>query len=419
MVPLAADDPLILDLAVALGLGLLVGLEREWSAEEEVAGVRTFALVTLFGVLCAWLSGVYGGWVLATGLATVTALLVVGNLGRYRRGDFDPGMTTEVAALVMFAAGAILPLGFRMQAVVLAGGVAVLLHFKSQIHGWIEDLEPGAMRAVIRLCLIGLVIAPLLPDRPMGPYGVLNPFRIWLMVVLIEGITLAAWIAARMVGSRAGVLAEGALGGLISSTATTVGSARRARADRSLAPAAALIVTMASAVVFARVAIEVLVVAPGLAKTILPPVLVVGLALGIAAAVAARRGWSGELQHEQEEEPSSTLGTALGFGLLYAAVLVGVAVARQYLGDTGLYAVAALSGLTDMDAITLSTARMSVAGEIPAEQVWRLILVGAISNIAFKAGLAGVIGGRVLLARVAPLLGVGIGAGVLVLALWP
>ncbi len=411
-------DPIIVDLGLGLGLGLLIGFEREWSADDEVAGVRTFALVALLGVIAGQLALTAGAWILAVGLAAVTTLLVIGNLGRYRKGDIDTGMTTEMAALVVYGLAAFIPFGFRVQAVAAAGSVAALLHLKQTLHGWIRGLDAGGVRAVVRLGLLALVIAPLLPDRPMGPFGVLNPFKIWLMVVLIEAITLTGWIVARAVGPRAGVLAAGALGGLISSTATTVSASRSARHQPRVVAASALIVAMASAVVYARVSLEVVIVAPGIARTVLPPLLLAGLALVVAAALAARRGWKGDLQDQGLEAPS-TLGAAISFGLLYAAVLVAVAYARNHLGSAGLYAVAALSGLTDMDAITLSTARMSVAGQIPPTEVWRLILVGSLANLSFKAGIAAVVGGREVFVAVARLLAVGMAASVMLLLLWP
>ncbi len=240
------DLTLIPDLAIALGLGLLVGIERQRHAGS-VAGIRTFAMITLLGALAAALGTVAGNVVVAVGLGAVAALLITGNLLMLRSDTQDPGMTTEVAALVMFAVGAMTVAGYRIQAFVVAGSVALLLHWKRPLHGLVRALGEADFHAVMRLVLIGLVILPMLPDRAWGPYDVLNPFRIWMMVVLIVGISLAAWVAMRLFGARAGTIAAGALGGLISSTAATVGYARRARAGAGTGPIA-LMIMLASTV---------------------------------------------------------------------------------------------------------------------------------------------------------------------------
>lgn len=174
---------------LALGLGLLIGLQRE-RASSALAGFRTFPLVTMLGTLCALLAGSYGWAVLAAGMLSVVALVVVSNVLKLRSGEIDPGMTTEVAILVGFCLGAYLVNGPAAVAVVLGGTVTLLLHLKPQLHGIAKRIGEPDFRAIMLFVAIALVILPILPDAHFGPYGVLNPRRIWWMVVLITGISL-------------------------------------------------------------------------------------------------------------------------------------------------------------------------------------------------------------------------------------
>jgi uncharacterized membrane protein (DUF4010 family) len=403
-------------LAVALGLGLLVGLQRE-ATEPHVAGIRTFALLTLLGALLGLLKEWTGAWVLAAGLLCVTTVLVGGAIVHARRGE-RPGLTTEVAALVMYAVGATVAWGHVTLGVLVGGVVAVLLQWKKPLHGFAGRMDEHELTAIFRLTLIGAVLLPVLPDRSYDPYGVINPFRIWLMVALICGITLVSYIAYRFLGRRAGTILGGLLGGLVSSTATTVSHARLSRASSDAARSSALVIAIASTVVFARIAFEVAVVAPQHLGSLLPP-------LGIVtAALAVGCGWlfaTSRLEgpSEMPERDPLQLKTALGFGLLYALVLLGVAVAKEHLGDPGLYTVSVLSGLTDVDAITLSTAQMLDAGRLDVGIGWRMILVGAMSNLVFKAGIVALLGSRRTLKLVTLVFAGGIAAGALVLLLWP
>lgn len=414
------EGTLFVPLLIALGLGMLVGLQRTW-ALHEMAGIRTFPLITVLGVLTAALGERYGGWTVAAGLLAVAALMVQGNVMKMSGNDDTPqvGMTTEMAALVMFGVGAALFAGFRAEAVMVAGALAVLLHFKETLHGMVRALSDDDLRAIIQFVLVALVVLPLLPDREYGPYGVLNPFQIWLMVVLIVGISIAAWAAYRLLGARKGTALTGFLGGLISSTATTVSYARRTRSQPPQSRVAAFVILMASATVFARVLFEIGVVARASLASMAPPLLVM-MAVILAAAVVQWRGGQGacDAQGLADEAPSE-LRAAIAFGLLYALVLLAVAAARQELGDAGLFTVAALSGLTDMDAITLSTAQLVNSGDLPAGTAWRAILVAGMSNLVFKGGTVVALGTRRLRKPVLLGFGAAIVVGGLLVWLWP
>lgn len=408
---------IVLDLLLALGLGLLVGLQREWS-KSGIAGIRTFPLITILGALSGVLAARVGGWTVAAALLAVTAMLVIGNLAGLRAGSTDPGLTTEAAVLVMFAVGVAVSQGLVGPAVVVTGGVAVLLQWKRELHSFVARIEEAELRAVSRLMLIGLVILPALPDRDMGPYGVLNPFEVWLMVVLIVSISLAAYVTYRLFGAHVGVLLTGLLGGLISSTATTMTYSQKARNEASHTGLAGAVIVLASASVFGRVLFEVAAVAPLVLTKVAPPLLGMTVVMAILA-------WAALLRSRRDPpppldlQPPSTLGSAIVFGLLYAVVLLAIAAARQHFSEGGLYAVAAVSGLADVDAITLSTSRLIDSATLPAETGWRIILVGALANLSFKAGIVLVVSGRQLFRWVLPYFGAALAAGLLLLAFWP
>ncbi len=405
------------NLLIALGLGLLVGLQREW-ATDEIAGIRTFPLIALFGVLSATLAERFGEWTLGASMLGLAAMLVLGNLAKLKKGKIDPGLTTEISALVMFAVGAALVIGYTATAIAVGGGVAVLLHWKRPLHDFVRRIGEQDFRAVIQFVLIALVILPVLPNRTFGPYEVLNPFKIWLMVVLIVGITLGAYVASKLLGGRLGTLLAGALGGLISSTATTVSQSRRAHESPAETNTATTVIMLASTIVFARVGFEVAIVAPELQATLGPPVVAMmgWMAVITLATFLVTRG---RIEEARLKEPPSELRTAIVFGLLYAVVLLGITAAKQSFGQSGLYVVAGLSGMTDMDAITLSTAQLVKSGRLDAETGWRLILVGAMANLVFKAGIVGALGNRRLFARVVGLFTLGFLGGVALLLFWP
>lgn len=405
-------------LGVALGLGLLVGFQRE-RTEESLAGFRTFPLITLMGALAAHLERwTENAWILPAGALGLVGLIVLGNLARWRRGDVAAGITTEVAALLMFLVGAVAAVGPMAAAVVMGGVVAVLLHFKRSMHALAQRLTDDEVRAVMRIVVIGLVILPVLPDRTYGPYDVLNPFRVWLMVVLIVGISVASYLLYKLTDARAGTLVGGLLGGLISSTATTASYARQAHGARAVAPSAAVVLMVASTVAFARIFVEIGLVAPGVLWQVLAPLGAMALFNVVLSALGVWR-WGRAAASAAAQEDPTQLRAALLFGVLYGAAVFSVAAATDYFGETGLYAVAGISGLTDIDAITLSLANLADAGRIETDTTWRAILLAALSNLVFKGALAFFLGGRALVARIAPLFGSSLVVGVAILLFWP
>lgn len=408
-----------IQLAVALLLGLVVGLQRE-RVSEPLAGLRTFPLITILGALAALLDGRLqaGGWIVAAGLLGVVLVVGADNLAAARRPTGPPrsGITTEVAALVMYFVGGLLILAPLSLGVVVGGAAAVLLEFKPELHGFVAKLQDRDVRAIMQLVLISCIVLPVLPNEQFGPFAAFNPFETWLMVVLVSSISFAGYALAKLIRGSTNLLVAGLLGGLISSTATTASCARRNEHPR----AAAVIVALASAVVYVRLLIELAAVAPSTLGQVGPPLAALWLTCAATSLLAWRQVRAAPTEPPVQKNPLE-LSTALLFAGIYALVHFALAAAQHFAGAGGLYAVAGLSGLTDLDAVTLSTARLMLRttnGIAPAEG-WRLIVVASISNLAFKGALAGLLGGREFARRVWLYFSVPILVSVALVLFWP
>ena len=405
-----------LQLGVALGLGLLVGMQRE-RTERSVAGVRTFPLITMFGAVSALLAQAFGGWVLAAGMVALAGLVVTGNFAKQKAGDLDPGTTTEFAAVLMFAVGALTMHDLGV-AVIVGGLVALLLYLKTEMHRIVGAFGEREVRAIMQFVLLTLVILPVLPNQVYGPYAVLNPFKLWLMVVLIVGLSLCGYVAFKLFGEKRGTLVAGLLGGLISSTATTVTFARHSQQGKDGVPLFATIILLASTVVYARVLALLGAVTAPLFTQVAPPLAAM---LGVMIVLSFITFFAGRQRTTTPVEPENPaeLKSALIFGGLYAVVLLLVAAANQHFGQAGIYVVAVISGLTDMDAITLSTSQLAAGQQLAASTAWRAVLLASMANMVFKLGVIAVIGTRGLLLRVGAAFAVALAAGGAILWWWP
>lgn len=404
-------------LFLSLGLGLIVGLQRE-SVDSKTAGIRTFPMVTMLGTLCGMLATTYSYWILAAGFIAIAAILVVSNLHRIKAGDRSPGMTTEIAVLFMYVTGIYLVEGENAFALVMTGIITVLLHFKATLHGWVNKIGQKDLLGIMQFILISMVILPILPNQTYDRYDSLNPKEIWWMVVLIVGIGLFGYFLYKIFGSRAGVLLGGILGGLISSTATTLSYAKRAVSAEGAAKLAAFVILTASMVSMVRVMVEISIVAPtAFREMIIPLALELGLMLVLVFLLYFRHRKDDNEMPEQGNP--AQLKSAITFAVIYAAIRFITAMVKEEFGPDALYAVSIISGLTDVDAITLSTSRMAENREIGTTLAWKLLLIAVMSNLVFKGILASVFGGRYLGRIIGFLFGILIIGGLAIIFLWP
>ncbi|MBU2640719.1 MAG: MgtC/SapB family protein [Gammaproteobacteria bacterium] len=377
---------------VALAIGLLMGLERERNPAAK-AGLRTFALTALLGVLTTHLATTLGEqWLIAVGLLLVGAMMIAAYL-RDPQPAGDPGTTTVAALMLCYSLGVLVWHNEIQLAVMLGIAATMLLYFKPELRGWSEHMTRRDLLSVLQFSVLSLIILPLVPNRNYGPYGALNPYQIWWMVVLIVGVGLAGYAALRLVGQKRGAVILGLLGGLVSSTATTLSFSRHARANHAMIPVAVIVIVLANLMVLVRLGVLTTVLAPGVLPQLLP-VLIGGLFVGgLGAAYGVYRLQpQGELPTLAMGNPTE-LRTALGFGLMYAAVLLASAWLSDWLGTRGLYAVALVSGLTDVDAITLSSLRLFNLDKLPVAAVVNVVIIATLANLLFKSALALFIGG--------------------------
>ena len=396
----------------SLAIGLLIGLERERRSSAK-AGLRTFALVALLGTLSGLLAEKTGsGWILSAGLLSVGAMIIAAYINRPDDAG-DSGTTSVVAILVCFCLGAAVWFGYGTLAVMLGIATTVLLYFKAELHGLSSQLTSKDLISILQFAVLTFVILPILPDRNYGPYEALNPYQAWLMVVLVSGVSLAGYAALRLAGPQHGAPMMGLLGGLVSSTATTVVFSRHAHAHVALARTAMVVIMIASLMVLLRLTVMAAVVAPDVIEP-LAKVFAGGLVLGLAVTAF---GWrrleaQGELPMPEVRNPTE-IRTALGFGALYAVVLFCSAWLSDVAGAKGMYVVALASGLTDVDAITLSSLRLFSIDKLSAGQAVTAIALAVLSNLTFKAGLIVTLGGWKLARLTLPaLLAVAVGIGI-------
>ena len=384
----------------SLAIGLLIGLERERNPSAR-AGLRTFALVAMFGTLSALLSGKLDTpWLLIAGLLAVAGMIIAAYRNKPVEAD-DPGTTTVIALLLCYGLGAMIWFGLAKLAVMLAIAVTALLYFKPELRGMSQRLTRSDLVAVLQFAVLTFIVLPILPDQSYGPYGAFNPHQAWLMVVLISGISLAGYTALHVVGTRYGAPLLGFLGGLVSSTATTLLYARNSRNNPAMSQIAASVIVIASMVVLLRLLVLSAVVASDTLSGLLP-VLAGGFLFGLAVALYNwRKTINATKLNIPETANPAELRTALGFGLLYVIVLLGSAWMQDFAGSRGLYAVALVSGLTDVDAITLSSLRLFNLGQLNQHQAVTSITLAFIANLAFKFGMVIFIGGKNLARHVA------------------
>lgn len=419
---MSEEQQILYRLGAALAIGLLIGVERGWHEREakegaRIAGVRTYGLVGLLGGGMALIADTFGALVMGlafVGLAGLLAAVYVENL---RRGRADVGITSLVAALLTFALGALAAMGEVVIAAASAVLTTLLLGYKPQLHRWVNALEGDELRAGIKLLLISVVLLPILPNRGFGPWEALNPYAIWWMVVLIAAISFVGYFAVKIGGAARGTVFTGLAGGLASSTALTLHFSRLAARDPALARVLATGILLACGTMFPRM----LLVASLLNRELFQPLLVPALAMAVCVYAPAlfylRRQSRVQSYEASPLRNPLELRTALGFGLLLAVVMLLGKALQELSGEAGVLVLAAASGVADVDAITLSLARMSGEDLALAVAAIGVVIAGAINSLV-KGAMAGVIGGRAIGLRVALPLAAAAGAGLLSAWLW-
>lgn len=408
-------------LGIAFGLGLLVGLQRQ-RTDNKMAGVRTFTLISILGVMSAFLTrDLENPYLLPVIGLCLTGLLIVANLIKLKKFEnADIGQTTEVAALLMFAIGAYLVLGNQVIGIIVGGVMAILLYVKEHLHDFIENLMEKDLAAIMTFAGISLIVLPILPNQTYGPFDVINPHNIWLMVVLIVGISVVGYFIYKFLGKRAGIISNGILGGLISSTATTVSYAKKTKDVGRVDLIAAFIITTASAIALVRVMVEVGVVIPEKLNSIVLPLFFELVCMAILCG-ALFYFINKEKNSDEMPEPDNPaqFKSALVFGLLYGIILLAVAFTKERFGNDGLYIVSIISGLTDVDAITLSISNLMKNDGLATSTGWRLILLASMSNLLFKGIMAAILGTKRLMKWIGMSFGISIVIGLLIMWLWP
>jgi len=396
----------------ALGIGLLIGMERE-RRPDSAAGLRTFSLVAMLGCLFALLGEKTGGpWMLAVGLLVVASAMIASNFSSQQEEQYR-GFTSEAAIIVTYGLGAAVWFGYATLAVMLAIATTVLLYFKAELKHISERTTPKDINSILQFAVLSLVILPILPSADFGPYGAINPRQVWWMVVLISGLALAGYLALRIIGARHGAAVLGIFGGLASSTATTMMFSRHARNHSELLRMSAIVILIANVMVMVRLGIISSLVAPSLIAPV-ATVFACGIIPGVAMSIY---GWkilsdAGELPMPEVKNPTE-LKTAVSFGLMYAAVVLAAAWLQDIAGNSGLYIVALVSGLTDADASVLSTLRMFNLDKVPQTEAVIAVTLALMANLIFKIGLVLSIGGPKLARHALPgLLAIGGGMAV-------
>ena len=402
-------NDLLRALLVSGSLGALIGLERQWelqaghSGRRVSAGVRTFALWGMMGTVCAYFAKNGQQLVFVAGLVTLAGWLAIFIYFRSREKP-GGGFTTSATGALTYLLGGLVFFGESRTALVLAVVTLLLLAGKPSLHRLSKNFTPEDARMALQFLAVTGAILPLVPDQDIGPYGAFNPRSIWLMVVIVSGLGFAGYIAVRMLGATRGIALTGLAGGLASSTATTLSMSKLSRARPELAGDCTLALVLACTVMLWRVEVLVVAICPQLAVKILPEFLLMSLPGAVYSISRLWRGKSGSGEPVIYKNPLS-LKVAIQFGLLYAVVVFAVKMAGVWFGGGGLVIASFLSGLTDLDAISLSLSSLLRDAQIAPALAAQGVVLAAVANSIMKAGLAASLGDAALRQKVVVILG--------------
>jgi len=377
-----------LELLAALAIGLLIGIERGWSGRREdegqrVAGIRTFSLIGLLGGVVALLSQELSPWLIIAGFLSVSALVIAAHILDVAKSD-DVGTTTAFSMMLTFALAAWAAYGNQVPAMAVTVIAIFLLGHKPGLHGWLTKVTQEDFFAGVKLLIISVVLLPLLPDKGYGPWEALNPYWTWWMVVLISGLSFLGYVVIQVAGERMGMIVTAIAGGLVSSTAVTFSLARFAREKKTTIIFSGGVL-VASSIMFFRVMVEVFVVHAALMQLLwLPLILMLLGLLGSLVWVLRQQDKDAQGQGQKIELRNPLqLGMALQFGILLSVILLLSEAVKEWFGTQGVYVLSIVSGLMDVDAITLSLSR-SAHSDLAAEVAITGIVLACAANTLFK-----------------------------------
>lgn len=395
------QEELFSRLGIALAIGLLIGLERGWQQRDEsegerTAGLRTHALAGLLGGASATTALVSSDLFLAVAFFVFSVAFTWFSWTE-ARAENNFSVTGVVAGILTFTLGAYAVLGDTTVAIASAVAMAALLALKDPLHSWLRRLTWLELRAVLMLLAMTFLLLPILPDQPIDPWDAINPASIWKLTILIAAMSFVGYVAIRLTGDQAGIVLSGIAGGLASSTATTLSLSRMAREQTGAAPLLAAGVLFAGMVMMIRIAVIVGIINPNLLTAVAFPLGAAALVLAASATVLALRKASKPKSGSSNETSISLknpfdIGSALKLSALIVAIMIAAKVLHAYAGSAGLLVLAALSGLADVDALTLSVARLP-ATDITISEGANAILLCAAVNTIVKSIMSLVAGG--------------------------
>jgi uncharacterized membrane protein (DUF4010 family) len=406
---------LLQKLAVALLIGLLIGLEREHARPKEekiFAGVRTTPLIALLGFVAGLIASITTYWIYFIIFGGFAALVTVSHVFSAKSGKL--GGTTEVALYLVFLLGTVVYFNYIILASVIAVIVTLFLTLKFQLHQFVGKVSEEDIYATLKLAIITVIVLPLLPDKTYGPYDVLNPRLIWYMVILVSGISFVGYILIKVFGEGKGISITGLLGGMVSSTAVAYSLSKKSKENLALSPNFAVGIVLASTIMYVRIFIVVLVFNSAILTLLWLPLLIFMVSGLIVSLVMSKKFINGK--HEQIELTNPfRLKSAILFGIIFGIIIFVAKAAQVYLGSGGLYAASALAGLTSVDAIVLSLAKFAT-GSISIHIAVIAIIIATISNNIVKAIISSATGSKEL--RIDVLTGLGIISAVSVIYLF-
>ena len=391
------QSDIIIDLGITLMLGLLVGFQREIYymryQRKEFAGTRTFALISLLGYLSAWLGSKIDNFTI---ILTIGFLLLV--IVAYAYKIFfstAKGATSEIAAIITFILGIMVYEKLNDYAIFIAIVMVALLEFKSKFLLFEKYVQPQDSQAAILFLAMTFVILPLLPNKTVDPFGVFNPYQTWLMVVLVAGISFIGYIAIKILGTKRGVYLTGVFGGLVSSTAVSITLSKLYALKQSHIKNYAGGIAIASTFMYLRVLFEASVFNFSLAKELALPYLGAAVIGFIYTFYLYKTSFVHEVEESSIRNNPLELSEALKLGLLFGLILGSIGFFQERYGDAGVYAVSALSGLTDVDAITLSLSKLAKTKIDELTAIYGIVTASSVNSMV-KLGIVFVLGGKKL-----------------------